>query len=125
MARNRKNQSAAIQFSPALKAIAMCLMIGGAGVGYVWQKTKIYELGKTISKRETTLRMLQDQNEKLRRQLAMLRSPGFLEMRIKDLKLGLVQPQPAQIWRLTEPVDLQKPEREKQFAVQQARLPSQ
>lgn len=125
MSRNRKNQSAAIQFSPALKAILICLMIGGSGVGYVWQKSKIYELGKVITKRETALRTLQDQNEKLRRQLAMLRSPAFLETRIRELNLGLVQPHPAQIWRLAEPVDAQKLDREKQFAAKQTRLPLQ
>jgi len=123
MARNRKNQSAAIQFSPAMKALVICVLIGGSGVGYVWQKTKIYELGQVMAKREKTLHDLQDQNEKARRQLSMLRSPGFLELRIKELNLGLVQPQPAQVWRLAEPVDSQKVEREKQFAAQQVRSP--
>lgn len=123
MARNKKNQSAAIQFSPAMKALVVCVLIGGSGVGYVWQKTKIYELGQIMAKREKTLHDLQDQNDKARRQLAMLRSPGYLEVRIKELNLGLIPPQPAQVWRLTEPVDAPKAGFEKQFASQQARLP--
>ena len=124
MARNRKNQAAAIRFGPALKAFVLCLMLGGSGVGYVWQKNQIYDLGQQMKKRETTLRTLQDQNEKLRKQLAAMRSPKFLEARIKELNLGLVQPQPGQILRLPEPLpDL--PEVERQFAAQQARSPLQ
>ena len=103
MAKNRKHQSAAIRFGPALKAFLLCLLIGGSGVGYVWQKNQIYELGQQILKREIHLKDLESQNEKLRRQMAFMRSPPFLEARIKELNLGLVQPQPSQIWYLKEP----------------------
>jgi len=110
MAKNRKHQSAAIRFGPALKAFLLCLLIGGSGVGYVWQKNQIDQLGQQIKKRELHLKELQDQNEKLRRQMAFMRSPPFLEARIKELNLGLVPPQPSQIWYLKEP----KPESTKQ-----------
>jgi hypothetical protein len=103
MAKNRKHQSAAIRFGPALKAFLLCLLIGGSGVGYVWQKNQIYELGQQILKREIHLKDLESQNEKLRRQMAFMRSPPFLEARIKELNLGLVPPQPSQIWYLKEP----------------------
>jgi hypothetical protein len=103
MAKNRKHQSAAIRFGPALKAFLLCLLIGGSGVGYVWQKNQIYELGQQIRKREMHLKDLQDQNEKLRRQMAFMRSPPFLEARIKELNLGLVAPQPSQVWYMKEP----------------------
>ena len=103
MARNRKYQSAAIRFGPALKAFLLCLLIGGSGVGYVWQKDQISQLGQQIKKRELRLVELGNQNEKLRKQLAAMRSPRFLERRIQELGLGLVPPQPAQVWRLTEP----------------------
>ncbi len=104
MARNRKHESAAIRFGPTLKALLLCLLIGGAGVGYVWQKDQIQQLGRQIKQREVRLRGLVDQNEKLRKQLGTMRSPGLLEARIKELNLGLVQPDPTQIWRLPEPV---------------------
>ena len=103
MAKNRKHQSAAIRFGPALKAFLLCLLIGGSGVGYVWQKNQIYELGQQIRKRELRLTDLQNQNEKLRRQLAQMRLPAFLEARVKELNLGLVPPEPSQVWYLTEP----------------------
>ena len=103
MAQNRKYQSAAVRFAPALKAFLLCAFIGGAGVGYVWQKERINDLGKQILSREKRLAELREQNEKLRRQMAMLRSPQFIEMRIKELNLGLAQPEAGQVWRLVEP----------------------
>jgi cell division protein FtsB len=104
MAKNRKYQPAAVRFGPAIKAFLLCLIIGGAGVGYVWQKSQIDELGRQIHAREVRLTKLQDLNKKLRDQLAMLRSPAKLEQRARELNLGLSQPQPAQVWRLAEPL---------------------
>jgi hypothetical protein len=103
MARNRKYESAAIRFGPTLKALLLCFLIGGSGVGYVWQKDQIYQLGQQIKKREVRLRELANSNEKLRRQLGTMQSPQVLEMRIKELNLGLVQPEQGQVWRLPEP----------------------
>jgi hypothetical protein len=117
MARNRKYQSAAIRFGPALKAFLLCLLIGGSGVGYVWQKDQISQLGKEIKRRELRLLELDDQNKKLSKQLAAMRSPSFLERRIQELGLGLVPPQPAQVWRLTEPSrDVPRQDCEQQYA---------
>ena len=117
MARNRKYQSAAIRFGPALKAFLLCLLIGGSGVGYVWQKDQISQLGKQIKRRELQLGVLEDQSKKLRDQLGTMRSPPYLERRIQELGLGLVPPQPAQVWRLSEPArDLHRPEGERQYA---------
>lgn len=104
MARNRKNQSAAIRFGPALKASLLCLLIGGSGVGYVWQKSQIDQLGQQIKRRELRLSQAADQNTKLRKQLATMRSPGYVMLRIRELNLGLVPPQPGQVWRLSEPL---------------------
>jgi hypothetical protein len=104
MARNRKNQSAAIRFGPALKAFLLCSTIVCCCIGYVWQKKQIDELGQQMRKREARLLELREQNDKFKKQLAMLVSPRILDQRVKELKLGLVPPQPAQVWRLTEPV---------------------
>jgi hypothetical protein len=35
--------------------------------------------------------------------MAYMKSPPFLEARIKELNLGLVPPQPSQVWYLKEP----------------------
>ncbi len=103
MARNRKYQSAALRFGPALKAVLLCALIGGAGVGYVWQKSQINELGQQIAKSEKRLARLHDQNKKLRDQLAMLQAPAKLDQRVRELNLGLGPPLPAQVWTLAEP----------------------
>ncbi len=121
MAKNRKYQSAAVRFGPALKAFLLCAVIGGSGVGYVWQKSQIDELARQIKRRETRLGELQGQNKKLRDQLQMLRSPKPLEKRVRDLNLGLGQVQPEQVRRLTEPLPPVRVETDRQFAGQPTR----
>jgi hypothetical protein len=117
MARNRRYQSAANRFGPALKVFLLCLLIGGSGVGYVWQKDQISQLGQQRKRREQRLIELKSQSEKLERQLAAMRSPRTLERRIQELNLGLGPPQQTQVWRLTEPApDLPRRERERQYA---------
>ena len=102
MAKNQKNQSAAIRFCPALKALFLCLVIAGLAVGYVWQKGQIYQLGQQITTCESRLVLLRDENQKLGDQLAVLRSPVMLDQRVRELNLGLVPAKPAQIYRLVE-----------------------
>jgi hypothetical protein len=107
MARNRKSQSAAVRFAPALKAFMLCLFIGGAGVGYVWYKNQLSLLGQQIKEREVRLTELQRQNKASRAQLDALCSPVALEARVKKLNLGLVAPPVSQIVRLVEvPLDI-------------------
>jgi len=123
MAKNRKYQSAAVRFGPALKAFFLCALLGGSGVGYVWQRNQIDELGRQIRSRETRLTGLQNQNKKLRDQQQMLRSPKLLEQRVRELKLGLGQMQPGQVWRLPEPVAPPAAVADRQFAGQPMREP--
>jgi len=104
MARNRKSESVAVRFGPAIKAAVICLLIGGSGVGYVWQKDQIVRLGKQTKARENALRKLENQNDKLRKQLDKMRSLPFVEAKIRELNLGLAPQQPAQVWRFPEPV---------------------
>ena len=126
MARNRKHQSAAIRFAPAVKAFLLCLVIGGSGVGYVWQKNQIYELGRQIKMREIRLGELRNQNKKLRDQQAMLQSPEMLDQRVRELNLGLVPVHPSQILRLAEPAAPAPRDREtlRQFAQETATGPT-
>jgi cell division protein FtsL len=103
MAGKRRNQSAAIRFGSALKAAFLCLLIAGSAVGYVWQKSQIYQLGQEIRQRESRLTQLRNANQRLADQLAALRSPVMLDQRVRQLNLGLVPAQPAQVRRLPEP----------------------
>jgi len=103
MAGNRNSQTAAIRFGSALKAAFLCLLIAGSAVGYVWQKSQIYQLGLQIRLRESHLAQLKNTNQGLRDQLASLRSPVMLDQRARELNLGLAPAQPVQVWRLPEP----------------------
>jgi len=116
MAKNRRNQSAAIRFVPALKALFLCLMIAGLAVGYVWQKSQIFQLGLQITSYEHQLAQLHDENRKLSDQLAVLNSPVMLDQRVRALNLGLVPAQPTQIYRLVEPTSGPQ---ERQFVARQ------
>jgi uncharacterized protein involved in exopolysaccharide biosynthesis len=122
MSKNRKHQSAAIQFGPALTALFACLAIAGAAVGYVWQKGEIYNLGKQIREKENRLTQLQNDDKKLADQLAVLHSPVMLDQRARQLNLGLAPAQPANVVWLAEPL-ASSPENKKptrQFAERQA-----
>lgn len=86
-----------------MKAFLLCLLIGGAGVGYVWQKDQIARLGRQRKDRETRLQKLQEENGKARKRLGEMRAPQVLERRIQELGLGLARTQPDQVWWLREP----------------------
>jgi len=119
---NRKKQSAAIWFGPALKALFLCMLIAGSAIGYVWQKNEIYRLSQQISQCESRLGRLSEGNEKLRVTLADLRSPMKLDQRVRELNLGLGPAQPMQVWRLPEPspAPLESSRAARQLAARQA-----
>ena len=102
MSRNRRHQTAAVRFGPALKALSLCVFLGGSGVGYVWQKDQINTLGEHLRRSERQYEQLRGQNERLARVLATLQSPTEIEARIRRNDLGMVAPRPDQIVRLVE-----------------------
>ncbi|HEV2328018.1 MAG TPA: septum formation initiator family protein [Verrucomicrobiae bacterium] len=104
MPKLRKNQSAAIRFGPVLKVVVLCFLIAGSAVGYVWQKSQIYQLGRQIRQFEIRLSQVKSDNQRLADQLAILRSPMMLDQRARQLNLGLAPAQPGQVYRLPEPV---------------------
>jgi cell division protein FtsB len=104
MAKNRKNQAAAIHFGTVFKVVLLCTLIGGSAIGYVWQKGEIAHLGRQISDHEKQLAQLKSDNRMLADQLAAMRSPVMLDQRVRELKLGLAPAQPGQKILLAEPV---------------------
>ncbi len=104
MPKMKKSQSSAIRFGPVLKVFFLCFLIAGSAVGYVWQKSQIFQLGREIRQREIQLSQLASENQKLTDQLAILRSPMVLDQRERQLNLGLAPAQPGQVFRLPEPV---------------------
>jgi hypothetical protein len=116
MAKNRKNQAAAIRFGPALKASFLCLLIGGSAIGYVWQKSEIGRLGNQILAREKRLAQLQSDNKRFSDQISILHSPVMLDQRAKELNLGLAPATPMQVVRLTETPVVPEKNNLRQFA---------
>ncbi len=102
MARNRKNEAAGVRFGPAIKAVLLCLFIAMAAIGFVWQKSQIGALGQQIKERELKLSELKRQNKLRSDQLAQMRLPSVIDMRVRELRLGLVPTQPSQIVRMVE-----------------------
>ena len=128
MAKNRKNQAASIRFGPALKALFLCLLIAGSAVGYVWQKSQIYQLGKQIHQSESRLAQLERDNKKLDDQVKSLCSPVMLDQRVRDMKLGLAPVPPMNVVRLPEmpasPAE-DNHQSSRQFAARQAEAATQ
>jgi hypothetical protein len=108
VAKNRKHNETRAQIGPALKAIVICLLLGGSAVGYVLQKNKLHELGRQITKREAVLNALKAENKLRAMQLANLQLPRRIEERVNEQKLGLVRTPAVQMIWLPEPTSLEK-----------------
>lgn len=59
----------ATSISAAIKAFLLCILIGGSGVGYVWQRNQIYDMNVYIHKRQIYLNDLRHQNANLSNEL--------------------------------------------------------
>jgi cell division protein FtsB len=116
MAKNRKNQAAAIRFGPALKASFLCLLIGGSALGFVWQKSEINRLAEQRRVREKSLDKITRDNESLSRQISVLHSPIMLDQRAKELNLGLAPSTPLQVVHLVETPVAPEKNSSRQFA---------
>lgn len=103
MANHRRNQSGAVHFVPACKAVLLCSLIGGSCVGYVLQKNKIFELGQQIGARQQKIEKLKKENQVLAERLAAMQLPQRLAERVRDLRLGLAPLQPSQMLWIIEP----------------------
>ena len=99
---NRKKNSSSVRFGPAFKAVLICLITCGLGLGYVWQKQHINVLGEQIKENETKLEELRRENKRRGDTLAVLLSPQELDARLRQLDLDLQVPQPRWIVVLVE-----------------------
>jgi len=99
---NRKKGSSAVRFGPAFKAVLICLVTCGLGLGYVWQKQHINALGEQIKENELKLEELRRENKRRGDTLAFLMSPQELDARLRQLNLDLQVPMPQQIVLLME-----------------------
>jgi hypothetical protein len=94
---NRKRKTMSVRFGPALKAVLICLVTCSLGLGYVWQKKQINDLGAQIKENENKLEDLRRENKHRGDTLAYLMSPQELDARLRQLGLDLEVPRPEQI----------------------------
>ena len=99
---NRKKGNKAVRFCPALKAVLICVVTCGLGLGYVWQKQQINSLGQQIKENEIKLEELRRENKRRGDNLAYLMSPQELDTRMRQLNLDLMVPRPEHIMVLQE-----------------------
>jgi len=104
MSHNRKSQSAGIRMGSLLLVMLLIMLIGGGGVGYVWQKNEILEMSQKKRQKENRLEELRRENKMHRDRLDYLRLPWVLDVRARELNLGLAPCPPEQVVRLSEPV---------------------
>ena len=98
----RRNDSSLARFAPAIKAASVCLVTCGLGLGYVWQKQQIAQLGKEIKGQEMSLEDLEKENKELGDTLAQLKAPQVLDQLVRQWHLGLEMPRPHQVVVLEE-----------------------
>jgi len=100
MFRNRKVQSIGVRFGPAVRAFVLCLLIGGAGVGYVNQKNRIHLLSEQMRKLEIQCDKQRLYHQALIRRLTALNSSVELEAQVKKMNLDLSPTPPDRIVHL-------------------------
>jgi cell division protein FtsL len=76
--------------------IIMLFLFMGTGIGYVWSNFERTQIGYDLSQLKKEEMRLKEINRKLRLELALLRSPQYLETKAVN-ELGLRQPTPEQI----------------------------
>lgn len=94
---------AVISIGWLVRCASLCLLIGAASVGYLFQKESLHHKAETVEKLERDLRLLQRENELRRQEYATLVSPKNLEAEVERRHLDLVPPSPDHILSLPMP----------------------
>ena len=101
MARNRKRESVVIRFGAVLQVVMFFLFVGGAGLGYVWQKKQIRQLGYLRQQKEQELKQLNETLWGLNSTRQKLMSSRHLQEAIRKYQLNLVPPRPEDVITIT------------------------
>jgi len=92
-----------MRLGAAVKVAVLVLFVGGACVGYVQQKKKLYELGRQIREHEERLDRLKWDNKLRAGQLGDLQLPQRIAERVQEQKLGLGPALQSRMVWLAEP----------------------
>jgi len=102
MSKNRKTHSPVLRFAPALKGCLFLLFIAGSAIGFIGLKSQLQILARQYQDLEIQLVKLRSDNALRARILDTLQTPSELEIRVQQMNLGMMPPQPEQIVRLME-----------------------
>lgn len=100
---NRRKQSNPIKIAPLAKWLGVAVILGIAGLGFVYIKHQQFALGEQTRQHERSLREVRAYNQVLETKIATLTSRTELQRKLLE---GLVQMMPIQdtrIARLTPP----------------------
>ncbi len=100
---NQRKTTAALRWRLLTRGATLAAIVGGAALGYVWQKNKIHQLGYEIRQREQDVKALRAKQDLLQAKLAEIKSPRALLDKCQAWKIGLVVPKQSQIVRVNEP----------------------
>lgn len=89
MASNEKNGAVRARFRAYALSFAGAALIGAVGLGLVHQHNLHHELAKRSGRLDQEIRVLADRIQQQLKVEAGLRSPSALEVRIRELDLGL------------------------------------
>jgi hypothetical protein len=90
-----------------LKALAACLLIGGAAIAYVRQQHELVRLAERRKNLEQQWQQLQEQNLAMQAQLNRMLASGYLEREVRRQLPDLVPTRPGQV--VTVPMAADRP----------------
>lgn len=96
MATNRRRDADAVRIGVLVRALLVCAMIAGLGIGYVRQNAEQLSMGRKISELEQRRERLTRTLEAQRTTLSMLVSRPQLLARVDRFKLALTNATPGQ-----------------------------
>ena len=94
---------AVISIGWLVRCASLCLIIGAASVGYLFQKEALHHKADLVDRLERELRTLERENELRRQEYASLISPKHLEAEVQRRQLNLAPPSPDHILSLPMP----------------------
>jgi|LauGreDrversion4_2_1035121.scaffolds.fasta_scaffold231918_2 hypothetical protein len=96
MATNRRRDADAVRIGVLVRALLVCAVIAGLGIGYVRQNAEQLSMGRRISELEQRRERLTRTLEAQRTTLSMLVSRPQLLARVERFKLSLTNATPGQ-----------------------------
>lgn len=101
-ANERTARNGGVEIGHALRVFCLCLFVGAASVGYLYQKNQLENLGHEIQRKELRLDQLKRENADDQEKLAWMQTHRYIDKRVQQMGLGLVEPREEQILRLEE-----------------------